>query len=319
MRRTWVTALALVAGACSAQASPTPGPGSAVAPSPGPTISRPVPTASPSASVSLATPSPAASPEAEWVRIAEDYAQRAGFEIASEIRPIVSDEEPDFDSTVLHRVSLGLVVPGGAVIDDDSGWPTLNIYLDDSGAVRVVEAGDDDRPDGPTASAADAVRAANRYLGQVGVDLAEGTIHVAAGEPGRHWYLTLDRQVAGYRVVNAPMGWWLTGDKAYVELRPDGSLARLYAIQPEHEPVPGLLDTAILDERLAKVAQVSGSKLTTFEREFLFVRAQDRESGAESVVLSLAYCATHRFGYGWESWCVDAGTGEFSTMGGGVD
>lgn len=102
---------------------------------------------------------------------------------------------------------------------------------------------------------------------------------------------------------------WLSGDKTYLELRSDGSLAALYAIQPDNRPASVALSTAVLDQRLARASGVAIAELRALQHGFLWIRAQDLDSGAQNDVLSLAYCATQRSDRGWEAWCVDAATG----------
>lgn len=161
--------------------------------------------------------------------------------------------------------------------------------------------------------------AGRRALRRAGVDLGTGTLHLALHIPRGDWYLTFDRTIAGYAVANAPAGWWLDGDKAYLNLRADGTLVSLYAIQPDHRRVPTILDRTTLDRRLAKVAKVSRATLATYEPGLLWVRAYDPQTGRTFPKLRLSYCATHRWHYGWEAWCVDAGTGALNAQGGGVD
>jgi hypothetical protein len=268
-----------------------------------------VPSPAPSGDAA-ATESARPSQDAGLVDAALSYAATTGFEIETDAAPTVDDRAPGFDSVVLHHVSLVLAGGDGA---------TLDVYLDDDGAIRVVEDGLYLRPIGAAVSRSEAVKAAEGHLRAAGVDPADGTIHVAMGEPGQHWYLTLDREIDGYRVANAPMGWWLSGDKAYLELRPDGSLANLYVIRPGAEAAPQILDRVVLDAGLAETARNAFADLAAYDRELLWVRAMDRATGVESATLRLAYCATYRWDYGWEAWCVDAGTGEYSTQGSGVD
>lgn len=226
---------------------------------------------------------------------------------------MATDHEPDFDRLVLHRISLRHAHGQGA---------RLNIYFDEDHAIRVVESGighgDWEPQVGATASRAEVFRAARRALRDIGVDPASGTLRLAAHSTD--WYLTFDRTIAGYPVANAPMAWWLDGDKAYLTMRADGSLRELYAIRPAHRRVPGtILDRATLDRRLAKFAKVSAATLATYDRGFLWVRTFDPETGHQGTKLSLSYCATHRWHWGWEAWCVDAATGAHSAHSGAVD
>lgn len=318
MRLIAVLGIALWVGACGAPSwSPGPTssgnvtqspPASALAPtpdtesSPGPPL---VSTPSPTFDVE---PAPTSHPSP--IEAALTYASVAGFELDSESQPATSDHAPLFDELVLHRVSLRLADATGAALD---------VYLDDDGAIRVVEDGYYDRPTGGAASRTEVLRAAERYLGQIGIDPTSGTLHVALGKVGDHWYLTFDRAIAGYPVANAPMWWWITGDKAYLELRADASLIYLYAIRPDHLPVPTILDSAVLDARLANVVKVSPVQLATRELALLWVRARDPVTARAGLELSLNYCATQRGDYFWHAWCIDAATGEFSTEEGGVD
>jgi hypothetical protein len=141
--------------------------------------------------------------------------------------------------------------------------------------IRVVESdighGDWDPQMGATASRADILGSARRALRQAGVVPDSGTLHVAAHSTD--WYLTLDRRIAGYPVANAPMAWWLDGDKAYLTMRADGTLRELNPIRPAHRRVPKILDRATLNRRLAKVAKLSRPTLATCAPGFLWVRA----------------------------------------------
>ncbi len=138
---------------------------------------------------------------------------------------------------------------------------------------------------------------------------------MAAHTPRSSWYLTFDRSIAGYPVANKPMAWGLDGDKAYLELRADGTLRELYAIRLDHRRVPTILDRTTLDRRLAKVAKVSRATLATYEPGLLWVRAYDPQTGRIFPKLRLSYCATHSWHYGWAAWCVDAATGALDARG----
>ncbi len=264
-----------------------------------------------------ASPSPTSSPtvtptpssDARFVEIALAYASRAGFELAADSRPRVREEQPSYERVTLHRVSLRLARADGAKL-----W----VYLDDDGAIKVVEDGLYDRPTGATASRTEVLRAARRDLRQIGVDPASGTLHVALHGAG-HWYLTFDRELAGYPVANAPMAWWITGDKAYLELRSDASLVNLYAIRPRHLPVPAILDQDTLTSRLAKVAKVSRATLATYEPVLLWALVPSGTLTPTELALTLNYCATMRTDYSWQVWCIDAGTGERTIAGGAAD
>jgi len=334
---TGIVAIALLVGACAAPTS-TAGPSSpAIAPSavptssqtpaasenaslnpeltsasPGPSTSSPVPSptvgASPSPISSPAvTPTP--SSDARFVGIALAYASRAGFDLAADPRPKVREEEPDFERVTLHRVALRLAHADGA---------KLRVFLDDDGAIKVVEDGLYNRPTGAPASRTAVLRAARRYLRQIGVDPASGTLHVAQHGAG-HWYLTFDREIAGYPVANAPMAWWITGDKAYLELGPDASLVEIYAIRPGHLPVPTILARDTLDRRLAKVAKVTRTTLATYDPALLWVLVPQPLTTLPNPELTLNYCATKRTETSWQVWCVDAGTGERTVVGDAYD
>lgn len=284
----------------STLASPSP-----PVPSPSPTPPAP-PSLTPAPSATPAsTASPTPTPDPALVKAAVAYARKAGFDLASDPRPKVRNEEPAFYWLPLHRVSLRLAHTQGA---------RLKIYIDDDRSVRVVEGGWDSQS-GPAVSRAEVFRAARRALRQVGVDPGSGTLHVAAHIPRSSWYLTFDRTIAGYPVANWPMAWGLDGDKAYLELRADGTLRELYAIRLDHRRVPTILDRATLDRRLAKVAKVSRATLVTYEPGLLWVRAYDPPTGHIFPKLRLSYCATHRSEDHWVAWCVDAGTGAFNARG----
>lgn len=295
--------------------SPSPIPAATSSPTPSPTpappaLSTPGPNATPSptpapSATPASTASPTPTPDPALVKAAVAYARKAGFDLASDPRPKVRDEEPAFYWLPLHRVSLRLAHTQGA---------RLKIYIDDDRSVRVVEGGWDSQS-GPAVSRAEVFRAARRALRQVGVDPGSGTLHVAAHIPRSSWYLTFDRTIAGYPVANWPMAWGLDGDKAYLELRADGTLRELYAIRLDHRRVPTILDRATLDRRLAKVAKVSRATLVTYEPGLLWVRAYDPPTGHIFPKLRLSYCATHRSEDHWVAWCVDAGTGAFNARG----
>ena len=292
-------------GASSPAASPIASP--PAEPTPAPTASA-EPTAEPTPSPTAeATPSPEATPDTGLVAAAIAYAERAGFALADDPRPRVRDRAPDYASVLLHEVSLRL-----------AGGDRLDVYLDDRGTVIVVEAARPDEP-GAEASRDEILRAAHRAVRQAGADPAAGEFHVALHYPGSDWYLTFDREIGGHRVANAPMGWWLTGDKATVQLAPDGSLVSLYLVRPDHRPIPERLDPDTLRARLARAAEVSQATLASFELELLWVLAFPAGADAYDSTLRLGYCATHRFPSGWEAWCVDAGTGEPISREGGVD
>ncbi len=204
---------------------------------------------------------------------------------------------------MLHRISLRIAHGQGA---------RLFVYFDDDRAIRVVEGtighGDWEPSVGAAASRAEVFRAARRALRDIGVDPGGGTLHLAAHSTD--WYLTFDRRIAGYPVANAPMAWWLDGDKAYLTLRADAALEALYLIRPAHRRVPGtILSRSTLDARLAKFARVSRATLATYDPRLLWIRAFDPQTGHQDAKLSLSYCATHRWHWGWEAWCVDAATG----------
>lgn len=297
-----VLAAMLVVGACSA-AGPTSSP--IQAPSE-PAAASHLPTTEPT---SGPTSEPTSDPTSDPVpiEIAVAYAIDAGFRLDDEVSPVSLDEEPIFDPMMLRRVSLALA---------DGDDAALDVYLDDAGAIRVVDVEHHLRPTGSTLDQAAIFDVANAYLLQVGIDPTTGTLHVAAHGLG-YWYLTFDREIEGYRVANAPMAWWLHGDKAYLELREDGSLQTLYAIRPDAEALPAILDIGTLNARLEAVARRSPVELSTYDLEFLWVRPNAQHTMA--LTLSLGYCATHIFERGWEAWCVDAGTGEPSAFGSGVD
>jgi hypothetical protein len=259
----------------------------------------------------MPSPTPTPTPDPALIKAAIAYARKAGFDLASEPRPKVRDEEPGFYRLILHRVSLRLAHTQGA---------RINIYLDDDLEVRAVEGSWDWDPlASATVSRAEAFRVARRALRRAGLDPGTGTLHLALHIPRGDWYLTFDRTIAGYPVANAPMGWWLDGDKAYLNLRADGTLLSLYAIRPDHRRVPTILDRSTLDRRLAKVAKVSRATLATYELGLLWVQGYDPQTGRSFPKLRLSYCATHRWHYGWEAWWVDAATGALNAQGGGVD
>jgi hypothetical protein len=114
------------------------------------------------------------------------------------------------------------------------------------------------------------------------------------------------------------MHWWLEGDKSYLELRADGSLAYLYAIRPDHQPVTRIGEVRLLAPRLATAADVSPDVLATFDTGFLWVRGNAGDLPPTDI-LSLAYCATNQLENSWSAWCVDAASGELIATGNGYD
>ncbi len=325
MRLSPIVALALLIAACGSNPAPEsvspstvvetlPATSAPATTTPVPTPTALIPSASPSVFLENSpSPTPGASPEPSFdpslVATALAYATEAGFVLASDPQPVMTNDDPPYDDLVLRRVNVRLAHTSNSVLD---------VFLDDAGAIRVVDASSAERPIGPTASRAEVLRAAARYLRQIGVDPKSGTLHVAAGSVGEHWYLTFDRRISGYRVANAPMWWWLAGDKAYLELGPDSSIVQLYAIRPTHSPLPQMLGRRTLNDRLAKVARLSLGKLAKLDPAFLWVRPDD-QTGAHGTSLSLAYCATIRGEAYWEGWCVDPATGARSASGSGVD
>jgi len=261
--------------------------------------------ASPAATEAPASSSP---DPAAMVEAAVGWARAAGFPIADATPTI--DDQASFDWLANQRVSLGLEGPASGA---------LHVFFDDAGIMRAIEDESTGRSPGRALSKSDVLDKAAGWLHSFGVDPETGTLHVASGSVGGQWDLTLDRMIDGYPVGNAPMAWWLTGDKAYVELRADGSLATLYALRPDHLPTPTVLDQATLNTQLAAVSGLSKQKLATLDPELVWLRGPDPATGKDRDVLSLNYCATERRELSWQAWCVDAGTGERSSVGGAAD
>jgi hypothetical protein len=279
----------------------------AVSAGPAPTAPAPSPTAS-------AEPTPDAGADAALVAAARAYAEAAGFTLAPGAAPTLEASRPSYDDMPLRLVALPLADR------EDAPDALLSVYLDDSGAVLVVEDGaGSSRPTGAAVDRDGALEAAARHFRTAGVDPSAGMLTVVKGEPGLFWYITLDRAIDGYPVANTPAMWRLSGDKAYVSLRGDGTLVDLYAIRPPSGPVPQVLATEVLDERLATVSGLAASELADLDPILTWVRARDPEEGVHAPVLSLGYCVTKARPDQWSGWCVDAGTGEQSVVDGGID
>lgn len=308
MRRLAVLTISLVVGGCAV----APG-NSGLATGTPVAMDTPAPTPSfdvePTQASPTTTPEPTTDPS--LLAAATAFASGAGIELLPGGSPIVTDNQrPDYDSAVLRRLSLPLPGDGGL---------TFDVFFDRDGHIRVVTDGFYNRPPGDTATKADVLTASRRYLDLAGIDVSAGELRVAAGPAAGRWYLTFDRTIDGYAVANAPMFWWLEGDKAYLELRSDASLALLYAIQPKSRPASAILSRAVLDGRLASAAHLSEAELRKLSPDFLWIRAQDPVSGVEQDELTLGYCATERSDSGWQAWCVDAATGEPNAHGLGAD
>jgi hypothetical protein len=196
------------------------------------------------------------------------------------------------------------------MIQQRHGDLPISIFLDGHGAVRAVEDVVYGAPTGEQVSAARAERLARRYLADAGVDPESGTLRVVSDPPGE-WFVTLDRTLDGYPVANMPMSWWLSGDKVYVGMRPDGRLTQLYAVPVEqHRPLPDPLDKRALQEHLAAFADRPRRDLRGLDAGFFWVQPSYGAPEGMAPELALGYCATDRKPQGWTAWCVDAGTGE---------
>lgn len=279
----------------------------------GPTLVTPVP----SELILRPSPSPDASSAAQFAPLAEAaraYAQAAGIKVKGDGTPAVTVSRPDHDDVVLREVALPL---------DDiyAGDPQLRVWFDDAGQIAVVSNGEAEVSlEGTDIDAASAIEAAAAQLRLAGIDPSEGSLTIAKGVPGSEWYLTLSRSIDGYPVANTVMAWGISGDRAYVALRRDGTLRELSAIRPSHAPAPQVLATETLDAGLLPLSELTADELAGLHPALTWVRAMDLESGVSAPALTLGYCATRiRADGSWNGWCVDAGTGERSYTGGGTD
>ncbi len=260
-----------------------------------------------------ASPQPSTTTGADDVLIAAARAHSAavGIALAADALPVVTDAQPSFDDVLLRLVSLPLADPADAA---------LQVYFDGSGRVVVVDdSAGVSRPTGPDVSRDGALQVAARQFRLVGVDPSDGTLTVVEGAPGGEWNITLVRVIDGHPVANTPAMWRIAGDRAYVNLRSDGTLLELYAIRPSSEPAPPVLATDVLDAGLATVSGLSAKELASLHPALAWVRAKDPVTGMSAPTLSLGYCATKALPNGWSGWCVDAGTGQQSVVDGGID
>ncbi len=263
-------------------------------------------------------PTATASPEPSTTTVTDDaliaaaraYADAIGITLAADGVPDVTDDQPSFDDIRLRLVALPVA---------DRADAALQVYFDISGTIWVVDGAGFSRPTGPDVSRDGALEAAAGQFRLAGVDPSDGTLTVWKGAPGDNWYITLDRVIDGHPVANTPMLWRIAGDRAYVELRSDGTLLGLYAIRPQSDPAPQVLATDVLDERLAIVSGLSADELASLHPAVAWVRAKDPVTGASAPTLSLGYCAAKVRPDAWTGWCVDAGTGLQSVVGGGID
>ena len=271
------------------------------------TPTPPPPSASPN-------PSPTADPAAQhFIDAAKAYATKAGFNMSPSGTPEFAIDNAGYSGDVLPRVFLPLV-------STTDGSASLHVFFDSDGAIAAVENQGPSIGNGQPIGKANVLKAAQAQLDLAGVAIAAAKPviqSVTNGGATIEWGVTYQRTVHGYPVANWPQGWGLNGDKAYVLLDPDGSLHELYAIQHEAGTVPTLLGTAKLNAALAKAAGVSTAKLATYNPRFEWVRVVT--DGATKPGLALGYCERHAWSSGWQSFCVDAGTGEVIANEGGVD
>ncbi len=278
-------------------ATPVPSQSAPSAPST-PTIS-----ASNPAPTQTGTPSPTTPSDAALIGATRDYAARVGIELSPTATPLVDDETPEFDPSTFRAVTL--------VRSDstDANPRVLRLFFDAVGTIRVVETGSTFATG--SISRDEAVAQAGEQLRLAGYDPADGTIVVAAGQPGQEWYITFSRVIDGHPVANYPMGWGPDGDKAYVNLRATGELEELYYVRPETVPPDALPPTAELDAALSAAMQASGQGPQTpgpgltVERRIMWIRP-DLPS-FDSLVLS--YCESAQFASGWSARCIDPSTG----------
>jgi hypothetical protein len=269
-----------------------------------PTVATP----EPSAPVPVDSPAiTAASSESPLVHQAIRWAESAGFEV--DAASVTQDIESPFDSLANQRVLLTL---------EGESEGALAVYFDQAGVIRAAEGGSS----GGVTDAVSADEIASIAVGLFtgfGIDSESGTLHVEQPDGTSVWMVTLDRKIDGVLVSNPPMVWGLAGDKVYALLRADGSFLQVYAVQLGHLAAPPALDTATLNARLAEFAELSETNLKDLGPALAWLRARDPATGDIRDVLSLNYCATQRTEQSWQTWCVDAGSGDPSAAGRAVD
>lgn len=273
----------------------TVGPGPTPTPSASPT-SNPSPT--PTGASSLPTPGDSA-----LVAASRDFAAKVGVQLSPTAAPLVEEGNLSFDPSTLRVVTLF------RSDSTDANPRVFRVHFDAAGVIRVVETGSA----GATGSISreEGIVHASELLQLAGHDPADGTIEVALGQPGQEWYITFSRVIDGYPVSNYPAAWGPDGDKAYVQLRPNGELAELYYVRPATVAHGALPSTAEMDAALSAAMQASGqgpqtpAPGLTVERRILWIRP-DLPS-FDSLVLS--YCETARLTSGWSTMCIDPSTG----------
>ncbi|HET7182005.1 MAG TPA: hypothetical protein VFI15_07230 [Candidatus Limnocylindrales bacterium] len=254
------------------------------------------------------TAAPTVDATAGLVDAALTFAEAAGYDVVSETAAVLDRHAAGYEPSVLWRVAIP--------VSGEAGPAILNVYLDDARTVRVAEAelGFPVEPNGSAISRADAIAEAVRVLGLVGIATAPHDLSIWSSIPGQLWTLGLDRDIDGHPVANHWAATGLAGDRVWVTLNGAGRLAELYAVRPERDIAADVLSNAELTDRLAEVAGLTQADLAVLDPSLIWLRALDQE-GVESTTLSLNYCATRTGTSGWESWCVDASSGEPSAHG----
>lgn len=283
----------------------TVGPGPTPTPSASPT-SNPSPT--PTGASSLPTPGDSA-----LIAAARDIAAKVGAELSSSAAPLVEEADLSFARSTFHVVTLF------RSDSTDANPRTFRVHFDAAGIIRVVETGSGSA-DG-SISRDEAIARASDLLQLAGHDPADGTIEVALGQPGQEWYITFSRVIDGYPVSNFPAAWGPDGDKAYVQLRPNGELAELYYVRPASVAHGALPSAAEMDTALSAAMQATGqgpqvpAPGLAVVRQIMWIQP-DRPS-IDGLVLS--YCETARFTSGWSTMCIDPSTGQLDLQQGAVD
>jgi hypothetical protein len=167
-------------------------------------------------------------------------------------------------------------------------------------------------------SRAEALAIAKRALALANIDAASGQLAVLTSIQGQVWTMTLSRDINGYPVANHWAATGLVGDRVWVTLNGVGGLVELYAVRPPSSGSVATLPLPQLANGLAIVSGLTLAELAALDPGLIWLRPVD-EAGVEASTLSLNYCVTRTDPSGWESWCIDAASGDRSAHGAGAD
>lgn len=294
--RPWSSRTTLVLIACLAGCGP-----SVVSGSSSPAASQGSSSAPSQAAVS-ASPRPTAGEAGAILDAAEGFAAAAGYKLTG-AAPTLDRGSAAWEPEEMWLVSIP--------ISSSSALTTLRVYLEDSREVRVAEADLSFAkvPSGSAISRDDALSAAAHALELAGIEATTGQLDVWSSIAGQQWTVMLNRTIDGYPVANHWAATGLGGDRVWAELTGDGGLAELYAVRPNAKHGSELMPSAQLADALSTVSGLSRANLAALAPGLIWIRALDAD-GIEAADLSLNYCATRTSSSGWESWCVDAGSGQ---------